>query len=83
MQQKITAYQCETSVGIFRIELQDDGLFHAVHNERNFGGYVSPESALRDLVSGDLYLPYSGVSPAMIGVPDRLREWGVVLCEDL
>ncbi|HBH35737.1 MAG TPA: hypothetical protein DDW45_05005 [Gammaproteobacteria bacterium] len=60
---------------------KDDNRSHIIHDSRKVGSgaYASAEAALRDLVSGNLPLPSSGVSAAMLGIPDSLREWGFVL----
>ncbi len=79
--ESITGYQCETSIGNFFIMKKDDDRFHIVHDSRDLGSYATAEQVLRDLVSGNLTLPSSGVSAATLGIPDDLRQWGVLLSE--
>jgi len=62
---------------------REDGQFHIIHDGRTIGphSYASPEGALRDLIGGNLTLPSSGVSAGVVGIPDELSQWGVVLSE--
>ena len=51
MNDQITGYQCETSIGHFFIMEQDGGKFHIIYGGRKISpsAYVSAEAALRDL----------------------------------
>ena len=75
----ITGYQCETSIGLFCIQLLNDSLYHVIHDGQDYGDYPTAARALDALVNDNIHWHSVGTGVAAVGIPSNLRDWGAVL----
>lgn len=65
----------KTRIGTFAILPMHGAWAVLLGNEHLGGGYVSPLTALEDLVGGHTFFPSCGVDPSRLSIPDDLSDW--------